>query len=133
VNTTADALKSHPVVASCAEQRAAASTGYTIAEAINDAEFLRRQPEAILSDSQAKRLIDTLLCALQLHPSYLTAVVRGQDVFPLIEQDRAAPFAIRQWAEVAERHGTPPEKILGAKLRAKRWAESALPSKKWPD
>lgn len=126
-------LKSHPVIAACAEHRASAAAGYSIEQAVEDARFLRRQPEAILSDAQAKRVIDTLFAALESSPAYLKALVRGQDVFVLVEQDQAAPYGIRAWAEVAGNHGTPPEKVSSAQKKAKRWSEHDLPSKKWPD
>jgi hypothetical protein len=125
-------FQTHPVIAACAAQRAATSTEYTIADAIHDARFLRRVPEAVVSDAQAKRLIGTLFAAIDGAPAFLKALERGQEVFVLVEQDRAAPYAIRQWAEVAENHGTGPEKVLDAKLLAKRWSESPLPAKKWP-
>lgn len=123
----------HPIVSECRDQRAAAAVQYTISDAVFQARNLRRSSETLLADWEAKRLIDTLLVALEFSPAYLKALVRGQDVFVLAEQDRAAPYAIRQWAEVAGNHKTSPEKVLSARAKAKRWEENPLISKKWPD
>lgn len=121
-----------PVVAACAEQREQAPAPYTVADAVHDARYMRRVQECIVSDRQAKRVTDTLLAALESSPCFLNAVMRGQRVFCLVEQDRAAPIAIRRWVEIAAAHGCGMEKVRGAYAISHDWETSAV-EKKWPD
>lgn len=127
-----NSAESHPVVVECAEQRAQPPAPYTVADAVHDAKHLRKVPECILGDAQAKRVIDTLLAALESSPCFLNAVVRGQRVFCLVEQDRCAPIGIRAWAESAGRHGAPIGKVQGAVKTAHDFENSKVP-RKFPD
>lgn len=127
----APADESHPVVAACADQRAQPPAPFTIAQAISDARLMRKVPECIVSDAQAKRVIDTLLAALESNPRFLNAVLRDKRAFCLIEDDRAAPFGIRAWAEVAGKHGCRPEKVAQAEAMATQWEGD--PDRAWPE
>jgi hypothetical protein len=105
----------------------------TIAEAFEEARWLRRTPDGILSPEVAKRTIETLYAAIDAYPSLRKALERGQEIFVLVEQDRCASAAITQWANVAKAHGCPPEKVAEAYRKAVRWLELPETGKKWPD
>jgi hypothetical protein len=105
----------------------------TIEGAIGKALWLRMQPESILDDKQAKLTIDTLLSALEYSPCYFKAVQKGEEVFVLRMQDRAAPHAIAEWAQWARRHGCLPAKVDQALATAQRWIQQAIEKTKWPD
>lgn len=126
-------MKPADVVQACAEQRAASTRQHTIADAIEEARFYRRTPEAIMDSHQAKRCIETLLSALERSTCYLNAVARGQGVFVLVQQDRAAPAAIEAWAAVAKLHGCNPEKVESAFVTAHAWRSQSVERTKWPD
>lgn len=128
----AEIQQGHPVVEACAGDRAAiVPAPLTIAEGIFRARQMLRTAEQLGPNERA--VITSLLAAIEYSPTYAKAITRGQEVFVLVEQDRAAPFAIRQWAEVAEKRGAPPEKVLGAQIRARCWEEAPAINTKWPD
>lgn len=105
----------------------------TIPEAMFRARQILATPEMLFDTEGGRRIIVGLLAGIEYSPAYAKAISRGQDVFVLVEQDQVAPYAIRTWAEISGNHGTPPEKVLSAQAKAKRWQENALPGKKWPD
>jgi hypothetical protein len=127
--------ESSKVVADMAEQREAAAkpSDITILDAIDDAQWLRRTPDAIVGPDRLRRIIDTLLSGLERSRCYYNAVRRGQEVFVLVQQDRAAPPAIGQWAAVAAVHGCPDEKVQNALSTAERWRQQLATATKWPD
>lgn len=53
------------VVRDCAETRALLKRDYTIETALTDARFYRAHPEVVIDGQQAKRVINTLLTALE--------------------------------------------------------------------
>ena len=120
------------IVEETAAQRAPESH-YTIADAITDARFYRAHPEILIDGQKAKRVIDALLAALERSQSYLKAIQRGQEVFVLVEQDRAAPSVILAWATAAEEHGCESEKVNDAYHMAVRWSQQDEANTKWPD
>lgn len=105
----------------------------TIAEAVDWARWARKQPDGYLSPDTTKRVVDTLFAVLESSPSYLQAKLRGQEVFVLVQQDRAAPAAIVAWAEEAETHGCGNEKVNEAYRLAGRWRDQPDANTKWPD
>lgn len=106
---------------------------YTLTSAIEQALFLRKQQECLLSGPEARALIDTLLSAIESSPCYMKALLKGEEVFVLRQQDRAAPGAIDNWAAEAKRHGCPEEKVRTAFAKSKRWAHLPDEKTKWPD
>lgn len=104
-----------------------------IREAIGKAQWYRSQPEVCVDDKTAKTVIDTLLSALQQSRCYFNAVQRGQRTFVLVEQDRAAVEAIRRWADLAEQHGCPHDKVSQARMLATSWEAKPQTETKWPD
>lgn len=120
------------VVQECAATREqAAAAPYTVATAIADAQYYRAHPECVVGTQQLKRVVDTLLSAVESSPAFYNAVCRGQEVFVLVEQDRAAPGAIFAWATAAEAHGC--KKVEPARAKAVRWSQSPRVETKWPD
>lgn len=103
----------------------------TIAEAIGKARWWRQQPEVGVDDRQAKRVIDTLLAALEFSPPFLAAVQIGEPVFVLRGQDVLAPQLVRQWARLADSCNCPAQKVAEAQSKALRM-EQWLP-RKHPD
>lgn len=123
----------HPVVTACAENRASQRREFTIAAAIEEAKWLRRTPDGIIAPELAKRTITTLLAAIERSTCYLNAVQRGQEVFVLVQQDRAAVPAIQRWATTAGNHGCSLEKVNEAFRTAERWEKQDPAATKWPD
>lgn len=128
-----DAADAKRIVASFTEaRRQNAPQPITIAAAIGKAQFLRTQPELILSDRDAKATIGALLAALELNRCFFKALVRGQEVFVLVQQDRAAPHAIAEWAAFAMKHDCEPAKVDDALRTVKRWMDQPDNATKWP-
>lgn len=119
------------VIQDCAEQREAARAAYTIPEAVTDAQYLRRTPDAVLPLDRAKQVIDTLLAALEASPCYFKAARLGIPTFTLLAYDRAGHAAIRVWSAAAEAHGCRPEKVNDALATVSTWEQS--PDCSWPD
>lgn len=103
----------------------------TIVEAVGKAQWYRTQPEVGVDDRMAKRVIDTLLSALEVSPPYLKAVLKGEPVFILRGQDVFSPQLVRQWARLADESGCPTDKVNEANSKAARM-EDWLP-RKHPD
>lgn len=123
------------VVADMTEQREASAkpSDITILDAIDDAQWLRRTPDGVVGPERLRRIIDTLLSGLERSRCYYNAVRRVQEVFVLVQQDRAAPAAIGHWAAIAAVHGCPDEKVQNALATAERWRQQLLTATKWPD
>jgi hypothetical protein len=122
------------VVADATKMREAAATReYTMADAIADARWVERTPDGLLDAERARQIITTLHAALQRSRCYYNAVQRGQEVFVLVQQDRAAPLAITAWANIAGNHGCPQEKVDDAIRVAIAWRGLAPETTKWPD
>lgn len=126
-------MNADQVIAETANQREAQSPEYTVADAIRDAQFYRTRPDIIVDSKKSRLVMDTLLSGLELSRCYLNAVQRGQQVFVLVEQDRAAPVAINMWAALARDHGCPQEKVDQAFATAERWHAKPVTTTKWPD
>lgn len=128
-------MNADEVVRETAANRAAATAPrpMTIAEAFEEARWLRRMPDGILSPENAKRTIEALYAAIDAHPSLRKALERGQEIFVLVQQDRCAPVAITTWANHAATHGCPDEKIQDAFRTAVHWLEQDTRQQKWPD
>jgi hypothetical protein len=121
------------VVGECAAQRENLSAGgeISIAQAIDQARWLRRTPDGIVSADVARRVIDTLLAALEVNPAYLKAVAKNEPTFVLRAQDLSSPTVIGTWAQIAAAHGCGEDKVQEALAKAalmERWA-----NRKWPD
>lgn len=121
------------VVQACAAQREGSVRPFTIADAIEEAKWLRRTPDGIIAPELAKRTITTLLAALESSKCFFNAVQRGQEVFVLVQQDRAAVPAIQRWATTAGNHGCSLEKVNDAFRTAERWEKQDPAATKWPD
>lgn len=122
------------VVLETTEQREAGKDRpMTIGEAFEEARWLRRIPDGVLTPEIAKKTIEVLFAAIDAHPSLCKALERGQEVFVLVQQDRAAPAAIITWAGMARQHGCPEAKCADANRKAVRWLEQPEDCKKWPD
>jgi hypothetical protein len=123
------------VVGEMAEQREAAAKPpeLSILDAIDDAQWLRRTPDGVVGPERLRGIVDTLLSALERSRCYYNAVRRGQETFVLVQQDRAAPAAIGQWAAIAATHGCPDEKVQSALSTAERWRQQVPTSTKWPN
>ena len=105
----------------------------TLAEAFEEAKWLRRMPEGILSPAIARQTIEVLYAAIDANPVLRKALERNQEIFVLVQQDRCAPAAITTWADMAKAHGCPAEKVQEAYRKAVRWLEAPDAGKKWPD
>ena len=105
----------------------------TIAEAITRATDIIASPGMTFGETSARRIITGLLAGLHYSPCYFKALRKGEEVFVLRQQDRAAPDAITEWAELANEHGCEGEKVNSAYQKAKRWREQDLAVTKWPD
>lgn len=128
-----ETAKSHPVVADMSKQReAAANAPYTFEHALKDAEWLRSTPDGLLTPEKHKQLAVTLLAAIERSTCFKNATIRGQEVFVLVQQDRAAPSAIVAWAGEADEHGCDPAKTTEAYRTAARWRNQPLENTKWP-
>lgn len=125
------------IVDACAEHRTqtrrAADNPLTIPEAIDLALWIRKTPDCLISHDRLRQLADGLLSALQKYPVYLRAMQAEQDVFVLIDRDRAAPAAIQRWAETADEHGCAPDKVNEAYRKAARWTAQSDAVTRWPD
>lgn len=121
-------------IASCAEQRAENMNPreMTIGEALERAAYLET-PGVIVDPDTAKAVIRTLTGALQASPCYYKATLKGEEVFVLRQQDRAAPLVIRHWAALADDHGCHADKVHSAQAKASRWQAQDPSTTKWPD
>lgn len=120
------------VVADSARMRdEEANREYTVPRAIEDAQWIRRTPDAILAPDAAKRTIVALLAALEASPCYLKAARLNLPSFTILPYDKAGHFAIAVWADVAESHGCRPEKVADARAKFTTWTQR--PDCKWPD
>jgi hypothetical protein len=105
----------------------------TIAQAFEEARWLRKYPEGILSPLVARQTIETLYAAIEANPVLRAALERNQELFVLVEQDRAAPAAIQLWADQANDHGCSDEKVTDAYRKSVRWRDCPRIATKWPD
>lgn len=122
------------VVAECASLREeAARKEYTIAQAIQDAMWVRRTPDAVISPARAKQMITTLLSGIESSRCFLKALQNGEEVFVLRSIDRAAPFGIVAWADAAAERGCRAEKLDDAYRISGRWTNQPAEKTKWPD
>lgn len=115
------------------ENRAQADAPMSIGEAVDLARRLRQAPETVLDAARSKRAIDALLSGLEYSPTYLKAIVAGEEVFVLRQRDRCAPAAIVTWTRSASEHGCPDEKVLGANGTWRRWYALPESMTRWPD
>lgn len=114
-------------------EQAEAAPSMTVAEAIREAQHIRAQREEYLVTPQKLKLINaTLLSAIESSPCFLKAKQKGEEVFVLRQQDRAAPFAIASWADLADGHGCAHEKVTDARAIATRWRVQHDDQTKWP-
>lgn len=124
--------EANQVTAQTTTQREATRPPYTIADAIRDAQFYRTRPDIVVDSRKAKQVMDTLLAGLELSRCYFNAVQRGQEVFVLVQQDRAAPAAIVAWADAAAEHGCENAKVDDAYRMSGRWTNQPTEKTKWP-
>lgn len=122
------------VVAQMAAQRAAiAERVLTFADAARTCLWLRRTPDAGITLDTAREVIEVLFATIESSQCFYNAAMRGQRVFTLVQQDRAAPDVIKLWSLLAERHGCSIEKVHTARQLAERWAAQDPNTTKWPD
>jgi hypothetical protein len=122
------------VISDCARMRAEQQDRpMTIREAIDKVRWCQATPDGIFDPIVAKRVMSTLLAALERSRCYYNATLRGQEVFVLVQQDRAAPAAIVAWADEAEAHGCKSEKVTQAYQLSGRWNSQPADATKWPD
>lgn len=120
------------MAAARAQALASADEPMTIAEAIGKAQFLRLQPECVVSALEARRVIDALLSAIQSSPTFHKALLAGEEVFVLRSRDRAAPMAIHVWALQAAEHGADHNKVSDAEQTWVRWELQSPDKTRWP-
>lgn len=120
------------MAAARAQALAAADEPMTIAEAIGKAEFMRLQPEYVVSPAEARRVIDALLATIQSSTCFYKAKKLGEEVFVLRSSDRAAPTAIVTWVKAAETHGAGQEKLRDAIETWMRWSDQPADKTRWP-
>lgn len=118
------------VVEACAAMREQARENYTVAQALDDALWLRRTPDAVLSPDRSKQIIATLLAATEASPCFYKGVRDGVPTFTLLAYDQAGHAAIRIWAQLAEQHGARPEKFASAIAMVTSWERR--PDLRWP-
>src|SRR5712664_2803905 len=127
-----EAEEASKVVEDCARMReGAARQNYTIAEAVSDARWLRRTPDAAVLPERARQTIDTLLAALEASPCFLKGAVLGIPTFTILAYDRAGHVAMTRWAHAAEDHGCRQDKVQEVRAKATEWALRT--DCKWPD
>lgn len=120
------------MAAARAQALAAADEPMTIADAIGKAEFMRLQPEYVVSPAEARRVIDALLAAIQSSTCFYKAKKLGEEVFVLRSRDRAAPMAIHVWARQAAEHGADHNKVSDAEQTWVRWELQSPEKTRWP-
>lgn len=118
------------VVEDCARLREAPVGTYTIPQAIEDALWLERTPDAVLAPAKARQIVATLHAALQANPAVYKGARYGIPLFALLAYDRAGHVAITAWSNAAEEHGCRPEKVEDARRILSRWA--ARSDLAWP-
>lgn len=122
------------VIAQMAEHRAAIATRVlTFADAVRTCLWLRATPDAGITLETAKEAMEVLFATIESSRCFYNAAMRGQRVFTLVQQDRAAPEVIKLWSLLAERHGCSIEKVHSARELAQRWAAQDPNTTKWPD
>lgn len=106
----------------------------TVAEAIAQSKHIRGMPpEYLVTPSKLKEINAALLSAIESSPCFLKAMQKGEEVFVLRQQDRAAPAAIAAWAALADDHGCNEGKVTDAFATANRWRAQDPTTTKWPD
>lgn len=131
METTAPQSKHHPVVDDCRDQRDATIPEYTISQAIDDARWVQRTPDALITElGKAKLIIRTLLAGLESNQTYLKSVCENVPVFCLRADDKAGHTAMRAWIVTAEHHGARPEKVEDARRILAKWEQRA--GLRWP-
>lgn len=105
------------VIADCAEMRDGQRPDMTVAEAIAQAQWVRRTPDGVLSPAIAKQTMEALLSALEASPCYFKGARLGIPTFTLLAYDRAGHLAIGEWIKQASAHGCRPEKVADASAR----------------
>jgi hypothetical protein len=126
-------IDAQDIVRDTTAQREGDRRQMTIAQAFEEARWLRRMPEGILSPLVARQTIEVLYAAIEANPALRQALERGQEIFVLVEQDRAAPAAINLWADQASDHGCSVAKVEDAFRKAARWRDMPRIKTKWPD
>ncbi len=118
-------------IAEMAAQRAAAVRDMTLEGAIALATWAKEHPAD--NTSQAGKALVLLLQALQRSGCYYKAALKGEEVFVLRQQDRAAVSPILMWAQLARANGCRMDKVDNAMETALRWGEQPEAATKWPD
>lgn len=103
------------------------------AEAIARAEQVLAVEGMTFGEVSARQMLDGLLSAIKSSRCFYKAMLAGEEVFVLRQSDRAAPAAIRAWAEEADRSGCGTEKVNSAYQTARAWADQDPSRTKWPD
>lgn len=101
------------------------------AAALAEARHLLARPEMMSTEANLRRVIDGLVRGIDRSKCFATAMAKGLDSFTLLETDKAAPDAMREWAEQAAKNGCRPAKVSDAFSMASRF--EANPNAKWPD
>jgi hypothetical protein len=102
----------------------------TIAEAVDKVRWVERTPDGILDPIVAKRVMATLLGAIEASPCYFKAVTQNIPSFTLLATDHAGHRAILLWSSLAEEHGARPEKYESARKMVIEWIKR--PDLRWP-
>lgn len=102
----------------------------TIAAALGQALWLRKQPEQLLDDKTAKQVIDALLAGIESSPCFMKGLMQGIPTFTLLAYDKAGHVAMRAWCATAEQHGCRHEKVDEARGKVSEWEK--LPDARWP-
>lgn len=114
--------KKADIIADCARMRyEALNKPMTIVDAIDNATWVRRTPDASLAPATAKATIIALLSALEASPCYFKGARLGIPTFTFLAYDRAGHIGIREWANAAQAHGCRLEKVKEARAKVVQW------------
>ena len=125
-----EANEATQIVADCAAMREQPRANYTVPEAIADALWLERTPDAVVSRDRLKQIIATLHAGLQASPCYYKGAREGIPTFTILAYDRAGHAAIRHWADLADDHGARATKYESARAMVTEWLKRT--DLRWP-
>ena len=118
------------VIQDCQRMREAPRPEYTVADAVEDAKWVERTPDGVLSPDRARQVIAMLHAALQASPCYYKAAQQNIPTFVLLGYDLAGHEAMIAWIAAASKHGCRPEKLADAIEILSRWKK--LSGLRWP-
>jgi hypothetical protein len=113
-----------------AQREASKSMPFTIANAIEEALWMRKTPDGYMTPEKQRLLVLTLLSALESSPCFFKGARLNIPTFTLLSYDLAGHAALQAWINAAEAHGCRPEKVDDARRILRTWSQ--LPGLRWP-